>query len=151
MKLLTFTHNGATRTGALRGDRIVDLNASDPDVPADMVALLRGGDAGMAKARAAAESGVDALALADVKLESPILVPPRIFAVGLNYVAHVEEIPEAVRKQQRFNLPKVPIIFNKQNTAAHGPYDPIRLPPRISGIGLARGNSALSSAKAVGG
>ncbi len=128
MKLLTFTHNGATRTGALRGSRIVDLHATDPDVPSEMVALLGGGDATMTRARAAAKSGDDALALADVKLESPIPAPPRILAIGLNYMAHFEEIPEEIRQRQGFKPPKVPIMFNKQNTAAQGPYDPVRLP-----------------------
>ena len=129
MKLLTFTYGGATRTGALRGDRVVDLNATDAAVPTEMVALLQGGDAVMAKARAACESGDAAFALTDVRLECPVPVPPRIFAVGLNYLSHVEEIPEEIRKAQAFEVPKVPIIFNKQNTSAHGPYDPVLLPP----------------------
>ncbi len=129
MKLLTFTHKGATRIGALRGEHIVDLHASDPAVPAEMVALLRGGEAMLVKARTAAASDNHALALADVKLESPVLVPPRILAVGLNYLAHINEIPEEARKRQGLQVPKVPIIFNKQNTAAQGPYDAIRLPP----------------------
>ncbi|MEM7281426.1 MAG: fumarylacetoacetate hydrolase family protein [Pseudomonadota bacterium] len=129
MRLLTFTHNGATRTGALRDDKIVDLNATDSEVPADMLALLQGGDAVMARAHAAAESGEAALALTEVKLESPILMPPKILAIGLNYLAHFEEIPDEIKQKRGLKLPTVPWIFNKQNTSANGPYDPIMLPP----------------------
>ncbi|MEM6512577.1 MAG: fumarylacetoacetate hydrolase family protein [Pseudomonadota bacterium] len=128
MRLLTFTHDGATRTGALRDDRIVDLNAADSGIPEDMVALLQGGDAMLDRARAAAESADATIALADVQLESPILVPPRILAIGLNYMSHWDEIPQHV-KDGGFQLPKVPMMFNKQNTSAHGPYQPIELPP----------------------
>ena len=128
MRLLTFTHNGATRTGALHDDSIVDLNATDSDIPDEMVALLQGGDAMLDKARAAAESGDASIAIADVHIESPILVPPRILAIGLNYMSHWDEIPQHI-KDGGFQLPKVPMMFNKQNTSAHGPYDPIMLPP----------------------
>ena len=128
MRLLTFTRNGATRTGALRDDSIVDLNATDPAIPDDMLALLQGGDAMLDKARAAAESGAASIPLADVHLESPILVPPRILAIGLNYMSHWDEVPQHI-KDAGFQLPKVPMMFNKQNTSANGPYDPILLPP----------------------
>ena len=69
------------------------------------------------------------LALADVKLESPVLLPPKILAVGLNYMEHFLEIPEAIREARGMKPPEVPVIFNKQSTAANGPYDPIWLPP----------------------
>ncbi|MEM7704497.1 MAG: fumarylacetoacetate hydrolase family protein [Pseudomonadota bacterium] len=129
MRLLTFTHNGATRTGALRGDHIVDLNATDAGIPDEMVALLQGGDAMLDRARAAADTGDPAIALADVHLESPILVPPRILAIGLNYESHFNEIPEEIKKKRSLGLPKTPMMFNKQNTSITGPYDDVMLPP----------------------
>ena len=101
MRLLTFTHDGVTRTGALRAEHIVDLHGTDASVPADMLSLLRGGDAMLAKAQAAAESGHAAIALAEVKLESPIPNPPRILAIGLNYLAHWNEIPEELKKKRK--------------------------------------------------
>ena len=128
MKLVSYTIDNATRTGAIRGDHVVDLNATDASIPVDMLALLQGGDAVMERARGAAESGQATLALADVKLESPVLAPPRILAVGLNYMDHFLEIPEAVREAMKMTPPQVPVIFNKQSTSANGPYDPIYLP-----------------------
>lgn len=128
MKLITYTHNGTTRTGAIKGDGVVDLNATDTAIPDEMVALLQGGDAILDQARTALDRAQTSVALADVKLESPVLQPPKILAVGLNYMAHFLEIPEAIREARGMTPPEVPVIFNKQSTAANGPYDPIYLP-----------------------
>ncbi|MEM8659968.1 MAG: fumarylacetoacetate hydrolase family protein [Pseudomonadota bacterium] len=128
MKLLTFTQAGSTRVGVLRGDEIVDLHAADSEIPADMLSLLQGGDAMMNKARAAAERGAACARLADVKLESPVMNPPKILAVGLNFMAHWNEIPDEIKEARNMKLPEHPFIFNKQSTSATGPYDPIHLP-----------------------
>ncbi|MEL7519215.1 MAG: fumarylacetoacetate hydrolase family protein, partial [Pseudomonadota bacterium] len=129
MKLITYTHQGSTRIAALRGDDVVDLNAADSALPTDMRVLLEGGDAMMAKAKAAAESGAATAKLSDVKLESPVHTPRRILAVGLNYMAHYLELPEEIRKNRFPKPPETPVIFNKQTTSVNGPYDDIYLPP----------------------
>lgn len=119
MRLITFTDDKSTRIGILQKDQIVDLSATAPGIPNEMVAFLEAGDAALEKARAAA--GADAtIKLSDVTLESPVLRPPKILAVGLNYREHVEETGR--------ELPKVPIIFNKQSTSATGPFAPILRP-----------------------
>ncbi|MEM9315258.1 MAG: fumarylacetoacetate hydrolase family protein [Pseudomonadota bacterium] len=128
MKLLTFTHDGKTRIGALRDDGIVDLHATDSELPPDMLSLLQGGDAMMARARTAAEAGDPGFALGDVQLHSPVPNPPRILAVGLNFMDHWNEIPAEVKEARKMKLPETPFIFNKQSTSATGPYDPIHLP-----------------------
>ncbi|MEO0465664.1 MAG: fumarylacetoacetate hydrolase family protein [Pseudomonadota bacterium] len=129
MKLVTYTHNGATRIAALRGDDLVDLNAADDGLPTDMVALLEGGDAMMDAAKSAAASGPATAKVADVKLEAPIPSPPRILAVGLNYMAHYNELPAHIREARFPEPPKTPVVFNKQPTTVTGPTDPIFLPP----------------------
>lgn len=134
MRLISYTINGETRVGALRGDEVVDLNRTDGAIPADMIALLEGGDAMMARAAEAAESGAAAAALADVRLASPVPTPPRILAVGLNYLEHFYEIPAEIREKRGMKVPEVPVIFNKQNTSAAGPGDPILLPPESAEI-----------------
>ena len=63
MQLITYTHNGATRTGAIRDDQLVDLNATDATIASDMLSLLQGGDAMMEKARAAAEAANNPIAI----------------------------------------------------------------------------------------
>ncbi|MEL7046517.1 MAG: fumarylacetoacetate hydrolase family protein, partial [Pseudomonadota bacterium] len=128
MKLLTFTRDGYSSIGALRDGVIVDLHATDNELPSDMLSLLQGGDAMMARARAAAESGDASLTIDDVKLESPVPNPPRILAVGLNFMDHWNEIPNEIKEARKMKLPETPFIFNKQSTSATGPYDPIHLP-----------------------
>ncbi len=131
MKLATFTHTGRRRLGAISADGVVDLHTTDPDLPADMRSLLEGGDELMTRARTAAESGKP-LPLAEITLECPLPDPPRILAVGLNYMDHYLEIPEAVREARNLKPPEVPVIFNKQTTSANGPYDAIHLPTESS-------------------
>ncbi|MEL7047167.1 MAG: Rv2993c-like domain-containing protein [Pseudomonadota bacterium] len=84
MRLVTFSGNGSTRTGVLRGETVIDLSASDHAIPTDMVDLLRGGYAMMERVAAAAASGAFTLPLAEVHLECPVLRPRKILAVGLN-------------------------------------------------------------------
>ncbi|MCE7999133.1 MAG: fumarylacetoacetate hydrolase family protein [Rhodobiaceae bacterium] len=119
MRLLTFSDDQSTRIGILQNEQIVDLSVAAPDLPSEMVALLEAGDGAMEKARAAASS-TPTIKLSDVTLESPVLRPPKILAVGLNYREHVEETGR--------ELPKVPIIFNKQSTSATRPFGPILRP-----------------------
>lgn len=120
MKLVTFTHDGSTRIGVVRGDSVVDLSAAAPELPTEMCAFLAAGDAAQRSARAAAASAEAGLPLADVRLESPILRPPKILAVGLNYADHIAETG--------METPKHPMIFNKQSTAAHPTGVPFHLP-----------------------
>lgn len=118
MKLVTFLHRGNAHCGRLDGDSVVDLGAAG--LPGEMTALLAGGADVLARA-----AGADGPrhALDAVTLAAPILRPPKILAVGLNYRDHIEETG--------LDTPKVPMIFNKQSTAANGPYAPIHL-PRVS-------------------
>ena len=120
MKLCTFSHGGATRIGVVVDDAVVDLSAAAPNLPTEMTAFLAAGDDALAGARGAAEAGEHTLPLADVHLESPVLRPPKILAVGLNYADHVAEAG--------MDTPKHPMIFNKQSTAAHAPRDPFHMP-----------------------
>jgi 2-keto-4-pentenoate hydratase/2-oxohepta-3-ene-1,7-dioic acid hydratase in catechol pathway len=126
MKLATFTHDRRTRIGVVRGDRIVDLSAAAPDLPNEMTAFLAAGDAALEAARRA--EGPD-LALADVRLEAPLLRPPKILAIGVNYADHAAEA-----KQGGMQIPEHPVVFNKQSTAAHGPHDPFHLPRASSAL-----------------
>lgn len=121
MRLATFQHQGQTRIGIVQGDQLADLSGA-PDLPREMTALLEAGSEALARAARAAASA-PRLPLAGVRLCAPILRPPKILAVGLNYADHVAETGA--------QTPKQPIIFNKQSTAAHPPHAPFHM-PRVS-------------------
>jgi 2-keto-4-pentenoate hydratase/2-oxohepta-3-ene-1,7-dioic acid hydratase in catechol pathway len=118
MRLVSFTHQGAPRWGRLEGDAVVDLSGTG--LPKSVLALLEAGDAVLAAARVAPGPR---LALADVRLHAPVLRPPKILGIGLNYADHARETNQ--------KTPEVPLVFNKQVTATSGPFDPI-VRPRVS-------------------
>jgi 2-keto-4-pentenoate hydratase/2-oxohepta-3-ene-1,7-dioic acid hydratase in catechol pathway len=112
MKLVTFTHNGATRAGVLTdsGD-ITDLGAPMRD-------LLDAGEiADPAKQSGATIPGADA------KIEAPVPNPRKVLAIGLNYRDHAEESGQLI--------PQRPVVFAKMPTCITGPGAPIYI-PRVS-------------------
>lgn len=123
MKLATFTHAGSTRIGVVREDELIDLAAAAPELPRDLIGFLALGPRARQRAGEVASASSARIPLAEVKLEAPILRPPKYLAVGLNYADHVAESGQAV--------PKFPTIFNKQSTCVVGPHDEVHL-PRVS-------------------
>jgi 2-keto-4-pentenoate hydratase/2-oxohepta-3-ene-1,7-dioic acid hydratase in catechol pathway len=120
MKLVTFTQGNSTRIGVLDGDAIIDLSVAAPTLPREMCAFLAAGAPALAAAKQAMGNTAARVALKDVKLEAPILRPPKILAVGLNYKDHIAETGN--------KTPEVPMIFNKQSTAVNSPRGDIYLP-----------------------
>ncbi len=126
MKLVTFTHDGSTRVGALvDGDRVADLHAADALIPAALLDLLQAGDDAMEAAKSVAERANDGIPLPDVTLEAPIAHPGKALAIGLNYRDHAEETNQ--------EIPKYPIVFAKVTTCITGPGKPIHV-PRVSSM-----------------
>ena len=74
-------------------------------------------------AGAAAEPADEAWPLADITLLAPIPEPPTIYAIGLNYAKHVEEMGN-----QR---PEFPIVFVKVRGSVAPPGGPIRCPEAV--------------------
>ena len=126
MKLATFTQAGSTRIGVVRGEDVVDLSAAAPELGRDMIGFLSAGPRARARAGEAASVSAAAIPLVDVKLESPILRPPKFLAVGLNYADNVAE--------SGMERPKFPTIFNKQSTCVTGPQDVVHLPRASSAL-----------------
>jgi 2-keto-4-pentenoate hydratase/2-oxohepta-3-ene-1,7-dioic acid hydratase in catechol pathway len=120
MRLVTFTENNTTRIGLLKDSGVIDLSQAAPSLPTDMLSFLEGGDDAMKAAQDAStlDAHFDSEA---VRLECPIPTPPMILAIGLNYRAHAEE--------SGADLPKVPLVFTKQQTCANGPFDDVYAPP----------------------
>ena len=126
MKLVTFSHDGATRIGCVVGDQVVDFAATAPELPHEMIALLETGPDALAVARRAEQSTLARLPLAEVRLAAPIRRPPKFLAIGLNYADHIAEA-----RHIGYQACEAPIFFNKQSTCVIGPGEPIHV-PRVS-------------------
>ena len=103
MRLVNFIDAGKTQLGARNGDTLVNLTAAG--LPDSVDALLKMGDAGLAKARDAAAKAAVTLPFAKAKLLAPVLNPSKAIAVGLNYVDHAAESP--------YDAPKYPVLFHR--------------------------------------
>ncbi|HEY7914756.1 MAG TPA: fumarylacetoacetate hydrolase family protein [Blastocatellia bacterium] len=134
MKLLSMKLDGEDRAGILIGDEALDLRAVDSSMAtckdALDIILLEPGRLNALRLHQPDEEMLSKYRHAgalhpirNVALNSPVLHPGKILAVGLNYAAHASE---GGRKP-----PERPLIFSKNVTALIGPGDPIRL-PRIS-------------------
>ncbi len=92
MRLISYRSGGQTRLGARADGAVIDLNAVDPAVPTDIVALLEGGEAAMAAARAALGAATaEHHAPDDLELLPVVPRPPKIICVARNYAEHAAE------------------------------------------------------------
>ncbi|MCR9270420.1 MAG: fumarylacetoacetate hydrolase family protein [Henriciella sp.] len=62
--------------------------------------------------------------VSEASFVQPILRPRKILGIGLNYAAHVKESVSFIKN----TAPSVQKWFNKQATAANGPFAPVHLP-----------------------
>jgi 2-keto-4-pentenoate hydratase/2-oxohepta-3-ene-1,7-dioic acid hydratase in catechol pathway len=128
MQLISFTRDGRTRSGGIEGPadpsmtRVVDLNAADPRLPADMLQLLRGGDELLDLARHVIQSTPPdmRLQIAGPQWLAPVPNPGKLICIGLNYRDHAAEAGLAT--------PAEPVVFAKLGNTVNGPYGPIRIP-----------------------
>ena len=116
MKWVNVRWNGGTRAGLVQGDYVQLTSAQD------ILHLLDDLDAA---ARSAAQG--EQVLLKDVQIVQPILKPRKILGIGLNYAEHAKESVSFITNA----APSVQKWFNKQATAANGPYDNVDL-PRVS-------------------
>ncbi len=92
MKIVGFEAEGALRLGVVEQERIIDLQAADPRVPADLGEVLRqpSGLADLAalaqRAPASAHRELDA-----IRFALPVARPGKILCLGLNYLEHAKE------------------------------------------------------------
>jgi acylpyruvate hydrolase len=93
MKLVGFEKDKALRLGVVEGDSVIDLQAADPRVPADLGLWLKDNDGDLApladvarRAPASARRPLPGLAFA-----LPVARPGKIVCLGLNYLEHAKE------------------------------------------------------------
>jgi 2-keto-4-pentenoate hydratase/2-oxohepta-3-ene-1,7-dioic acid hydratase in catechol pathway len=113
MKIVGFVANGGLRLGVVEGDQVIDLQAVDERIPADLGEVLRrhDGDLGALKSAAARAPASARRPLAGLTFGLPVANPGKVICLGLNYLEHVKE------GSQRDNIPKFPTIFMRCNTS----------------------------------
>ena len=122
MRLASYVEAGVERPGVVVGDRLIDLGAAAPGLPATTREILAGGAQAMADVRAAVDAGIGGRPLSELTL-GPSVRPQKFFGIGLNYFDHARE---ANREPTEF-----PTVFAKMVNCVAGPYDPVEL-PRVS-------------------
>jgi 2-keto-4-pentenoate hydratase/2-oxohepta-3-ene-1,7-dioic acid hydratase in catechol pathway len=169
MKLVTYTHAGATSFGLiLRDGRILDLaraggSARAAALGSDLLAFIAKGSEALALARALAdeaEAGKHAQAIVaagSIKLLAPIPRPAKnVFCVGRNYLDHVKE-SDRVRGADT-KAPEFPQFFTKPPTAVIGPDETFVRDPEVSsrmdyevelGVVIGRSGRDIPAARAL--
>jgi acylpyruvate hydrolase len=111
MRLLAFDDGGTARLGVLLGQSVVDLARAAPELPRDLVGLIRGGAGAMsAAAEAAHRAKPEAMRpLPGLRYRLPLETAGKIICLGLNYVDHAAEGGHA--------KPEYPSLFLRCNTS----------------------------------
>ena len=127
MKVVGFEGEGGLRLGVVEGDSVIDLQAVDAKVPANLgdVLAANNGDLkplGDLAKRAPASARRP---LKGLKFGLPVARPGKILCLGLNYLEHVKE------GSQRDNIPKFPTIFMRCLTSMVPHEQPI-IRPKVS-------------------
>jgi 2-keto-4-pentenoate hydratase/2-oxohepta-3-ene-1,7-dioic acid hydratase in catechol pathway len=113
MKIVAFEGQGGARLGAVEDDQVVDLNAADSRLPADLGEFLaknNGDTRPLADIAKRAPAGARK-PLGELTYRLPVGRPGKILCLGLNYLEHVKEGPN------RDNIPKFPTIFMRGLTS----------------------------------
>ncbi|WP_264740853.1 fumarylacetoacetate hydrolase family protein [Cytobacillus firmus] len=141
MKLAAFRIDSETRTGVLKENHIIDLNAletkidssSGLKIPRDLKQIIEQSDSILPSIQALLEQNeldLDdrdvSLPLSDVEILAPITQPEKIICVGLNYLDHCIETG--------LEPPASPVIFSKYANAIIGEGDAIELPVNSSQV-----------------
>jgi len=122
MRFVTFNDGGEDHVGLRDGDDVIDLAVAAPQLPSDLLGLIRGGDDALAAARSAADTaGAEARRAYESLTFRPVIPnPPKIICIGLNYAAHAAE--------GGHDKPTYPSFFMRGATSLSGHLQPIIRP-----------------------
>jgi len=116
MKLISFSHEGASRVGLLEEDHVRVLSLSSGHDVGSLVKRI-GREASLAELTNNIE---ETIALAEVSLLPPVQLPGKIICVGLNYKDHTEE--------SDYQQPDYPTFFLRLATSLTAHDAPIERP-----------------------
>jgi 2-keto-4-pentenoate hydratase/2-oxohepta-3-ene-1,7-dioic acid hydratase in catechol pathway len=120
MRWVTVATDAGPRACGVLGGEYVEVNATDPELPASVRGLLNLGHEWQRKAWSSLARGVVRHNPAHARLLAPVPDPPKIICIGLNYRDHAAESGVPV--------PPEPILFSKYATALIGHGETIILP-----------------------
>jgi len=127
MRIVGFKNGQGLRLGVVEGDQVIDLQAADPNLPADLAAILRksNGDLSQLSDLAKKAPASARIPLKGLTYALPVANPGKIILLGLNYLEHVKEGP------QRDNIPKFPTYFMRGLTSLT-PHEAPIVRPKVS-------------------
>jgi 2-keto-4-pentenoate hydratase/2-oxohepta-3-ene-1,7-dioic acid hydratase in catechol pathway len=113
MKIIGFETSEGLRIGVVEGEEVVDLQAVDNRLPANLADFLAANNGDLAPLAALAKKAPASARrpIAGIKYGFPVARPGKIVCLGLNYLDHVKEGP------QRDNVPKYPSLFFRVQTS----------------------------------
>jgi 2-keto-4-pentenoate hydratase/2-oxohepta-3-ene-1,7-dioic acid hydratase in catechol pathway len=119
LRFVTFLNNSFAEPGALIDDQVVGLKDAGFE---NLLAVISGGAEALDGVVRWMQSppGGEVFDAGEVELLAPILRPPKIICIGLNYRDHAEE--------SNLAIPEVPTVFAKFSTAVIGHRHSIVLP-----------------------
>lgn len=124
MRLASIETWAGPRAAVLTGDSLIDIHATDANLPSNLRQILDGGpELLQAVADLANRPNAVRNVVSHVKWHAPIVDPRKIICVGLNYKDHAAESGSPI--------PKDPVLFSKYPTALIGHGETIVL-PRVS-------------------
>lgn len=119
MKLITYQlADNKPQLGAMVNNYIININqASDGELPDNMLSFLQLGEIAMTTAREIVMNARSDITLDSVKLLSPITNPSKVIAIGLNYMDHIRETG--------MEIPSLATMFCKYPSSIIGPDEDI--------------------------
>ena len=134
MRLYRYATASGADAGVLAGDRLIPLRELAPELapaePGDLDEVVQGGRLPALAAAARTTGAAGGLRLEEVDLLAPLVRPPKIWCIGLNYRAHAADLDAKTTA--------TPVGFMRPNASIIGPGAEIRLPrasERVTGEG----------------
>jgi acylpyruvate hydrolase len=127
MKIVGFESNEGLRLGVVEGDNVIDLQAVDAKVPANLAEVLKqnNGDLKPLSDLAKRAPASARKPLKGLKYALPVARAGKVICLGLNYMEHVKE------GMNRDNVPKFPTIFMRCQTSLV-PHQQAIIRPKVS-------------------
>ena len=131
MRFITFKKNNEIRPGLqILNKGIIDINKVNENLPKDLNNIIKNNHLIKDEIEKINKHQDIHYSINEIDLLSPIPVPVRdIICVGKNYAEHAKEVQKSSFStlQEKIQVPKEPIIFNKATTSVIGPNDKIEL------------------------